>query len=53
MKNVHVMPLMSPTQHALLPEILHAHGRVAMNVPGLRRLLKTMDELMDLGFYVA
>lgn len=53
MKNVHVMPLLSRTQHPLLPETLHAHGRVAMNAPVLRCLLKTMEQPMDRGFYVA
>lgn len=53
MKNVHVMPLLSPTQHPLLPETFHAHGRVAMNVKVLRCLLKTMEQPIDLGFYVA
>lgn len=44
------MLLLPPTQHPLLPKTLHAHGRVAMNVPLLMCLLKTMEEPMELGF---
>lgn len=40
MQVVGVMPLPSPSLHPRLPEALHAHGRVAMNVPVLRRLFK-------------
>lgn len=40
MQDVGVMRLPSPSLHPPLPEALHAHGRVAMNVPVLRRLFK-------------
>lgn len=53
MKNVHVTPPLSSTQHPPLPETLRALGRAAMNAPVPRRLLKTMEQLMALGLCFA
>lgn len=51
------MPLLSPTQHPLLPKTLHAHGPVAMNVPLLNFLhhvsVKNNGGADGTGFYVA
>lgn len=43
MQDVGVMPLPSPSLRPRLPEAPRAHGRVATNVPVLRRLLKTTE----------
>lgn len=46
MQVVGVMPLPSPSLHPRLPEALHAHGRVAMNVPVLRRSRWTWGDVV-------
>lgn len=53
MKHVHVLPLLSPTQHHLLPKTPHAHGRAAMNAPVLRCLFKNNGAADGTGFYVS
>lgn len=49
MQDVGVMPLLSSSLHPRLPETLHDHGRVAMNGPVLRRLLKQQSSRWTWG----